>query len=870
MNYPASRRRVKPSAFSSAASSGITSGTDEAKRSHLGGARQRSAPDSAFTPGFWQRQSGGTGAGNRSVPLRPAEEYGAGCHPNEVSLSYRALFSLSLFGLFADWLHPLYRMDLGAETERLLGVLALMAAALLIAGVFRASPWRTLPVQLAIFALSWFYLCSSSAGAAWPAGLLQTMGHDALLLLSGKIAEMSAASRLLLLLAGWSMLVSSVQHLALFRGSTMLFTSVTLVYLLILDKGLGSDTTADMILAGALIAWMQGMSGLPRLLERAGVAGPIPFLRWAGAACLLAGSLTVAAWIGAELPAGQPDRVQPLKSAAQQLRDWAFDGLRSQAAEIVGTTGTAGITGYGSGGELGGPLTRSNDPVFTVESSRSTYLRGESLDRYDGRRWTQAAAQPSPLSLTVLSSGDAKTADGRVLRQRFRFASPSVGGIPVFGAGKVLSVSDVRQLDGSRLGYILAGGEKGSFALPDLVGSSKVTEYTVDSLLPESDPAVLRKLAGSDPPQITATGLELPPSLPQRVRTLAASLTDSAGSRYDAALAVRDYLQETYPYTLDTRVPPEGADFVDDFLFTEKKGYCVHFASAMAVLLRSSGIPARYVQGYAPGRQEAGPGPQRYIVTQGDAHAWVEVYFAGAGWVPFDPTPASAAGSALPDSPPAAVPAPPEGPAPAAAGAGMPSAPVPGGGQALAPPAAAAALLAAAAWRWRRSLALLRLGRSAMRRERLLQAASLVWRVLAARYGPPPPGMTGREYAASLPINDAGLRAAVRRFVRRWEALAYGGAGGPDLRRAGPDPLGRRQPGVSGPAHTPAGGRLPDSGPARSFPQDIRRSSGGFAIPAALPEPAPPSEAYGFPETPDRSSTRAFLRDCLRIAFYLS
>ncbi|WP_156934124.1 transglutaminaseTgpA domain-containing protein, partial [Paenibacillus zanthoxyli] len=261
------------------------------------------------------------------------------------------------------------------------------------------------------------------------------------------------------------------------------------------------------------------MSSLPRLLERAGAAARVPFLRWTGAACLLAGSLTVAAWTGAELPGGQPDRVQPLKSAAQQLRDWAFDGLRSRTAEIAGTTGT---TGYSSGGELGGPLTRSEDPVFTVESSRSTYLRGESMDRYDGRRWTKAAAPASPLSLTALSSGDAKAAGGRVLRQRFRFASPSSGAIPVFAAGKVLSVSDIRQLDGSLLGYILAGGEKGSFALPDLAGSSKVTEYTVDSLLPESDPTVLRKLAGSDPPEIAATDLELPSSLPQRVRKLAA------------------------------------------------------------------------------------------------------------------------------------------------------------------------------------------------------------------------------------------------------------------------------------------------------------------------------------------------------------
>ncbi|WP_036723996.1 DUF3488 domain-containing protein, partial [Paenibacillus forsythiae] len=244
------------------------------------------------------------------------------------------------------------------------------------------------------------------------------------------------------------------------------------------------------------------MSGLPRLLERAGPVGPVPFLRWACGACLLAGSLAAAAWNLAELPGGQPDRTPALKSAADRLRGWAADGLRSRAA------GIAGSTGYGSGGELGGPLARSGEPVFTVESSRPAYLRGESLDRYDGRRWTRAAAPSSPLSLTALSSGDAKAADGRALRQRVRFAAPSAGGIPVFGAGQVLSVSDIRQLDGSRLGYILASGKRESFALPELAGSSKVTEYTVDSLLPESNPAVLRKPAGKDPPPIAGADVE--------------------------------------------------------------------------------------------------------------------------------------------------------------------------------------------------------------------------------------------------------------------------------------------------------------------------------------------------------------------------
>lgn len=90
-------------------------------------------------------------------------------------------------------------------------------------------------------------------------------------------------------------------------------------------------------------------------------------------------------------------------------------------------------------------------------------------------------------------------------------------------------------------------------------------------------------------------------------------------------------------------------------------------------------------------------------------------------------------------------------------------------------------ILAAAAWRWRRSLALLpaALRRGSVSRERQLRAAALAWRGLAARYGPPPPGATAREYAAALAADDPRLRRAAQEFVRQWETLAYGAAGPP-------------------------------------------------------------------------------------------
>ncbi|MBY9079822.1 hypothetical protein KIH86_09500 [Paenibacillus sp. HN-1] len=691
----------------------------------------------------------------------------------DAPIGYQALFSLALFGLFAAWLHPLYGMNGGSDKDRVLDVLALAAGALLLVGLFRSGSWIMTSVRVSVAAASWLYLCGAVEGGAPALRLPAGLGYDALLLLSGRFSEMGDPGRLLLLLAGWCLLVVSVQHLALLRGSTLLFTGVTLLYLLILDRGLGISTTLDIMVSALLIAAMQALGGMARLLDRPWETERIPFMKWGISACMLGAVLAASAWAGTELPGGQANGIGELKAAARQLQDWAAGELRTSALEIQGTTG------YGDGRELGAPLAPSSRPVFTVESREPAYLRGESLDRYDGRGWTRSSSgETGPLTPAALAARQKQALEkGEAVKpglliQRIVFAEPSSGGNPVFAAGQIVSLTDIRQLDGSRLSYVMTGAEADEVSFPELAGTSRVTGYTVKSALPESDPAVLRRLSGEDPAGLSAD-LELPAGLPERIGTLAVSLTERTANRYDAAIAVRDYLRSTYPYSLDTRVPPAGADFVDDFLFEEKKGYCAHFASAMTVLLRSVGIPARFVQGYSTGKPVGGPGAHRYAVTEGDAHAWVEVYFPGAGWVPFDPTPAAAGGSAQPpgDSA-AAVTARAAGDAAPALAAGPALAdPAPTGGRASAP--AAAALLTAAAWSRRRGLALLRLSRGAARRERLIPAAALAWRALAVRFGPPPPGATGREYAASLPIDDAGLQAAVGRFVRQWETLAY-------------------------------------------------------------------------------------------------
>ena len=132
--------------------------------------------------------------------------------------------------------------------------------------------------------------------------------------------------------------------------------------------------------------------------------------------------------------------------------------------------------------------------------------------------------------------------------------------------------------------------------------------------------------------------LQLPADLPQRVRDLAAERTENADTPVDKALAVQEYLRgDTFEFSRDINAPPRGVDGVDHFLFEAKVGYSDYFASAMAVLLRAAGVPARLAAGYAPGELKVSAGQR--AVRDSDSHTWTQVYFPGHGWVDFEPTP---------------------------------------------------------------------------------------------------------------------------------------------------------------------------------------------------------------------------------------
>ena len=160
--------------------------------------------------------------------------------------------------------------------------------------------------------------------------------------------------------------------------------------------------------------------------------------------------------------------------------------------------------------------------------------------------------------------------------------------------------------------------------------------YRVTSSVSFADADDLRESGEDYPVYVQHRYTQLPDTLPERVKGLAAELTGEAETPYDKALAIEAYLKGL-PYTLKLDPPPFDADGVDHFLFSQRQGYSEYFASSMAVMLRSEGVPARLAAGYTVG--DPITDFEGFAVTDSHSHAWVEAYMPGYGWVPFEPTP---------------------------------------------------------------------------------------------------------------------------------------------------------------------------------------------------------------------------------------
>jgi transglutaminase-like putative cysteine protease len=313
--------------------------------------------------------------------------------------------------------------------------------------------------------------------------------------------------------------------------------------------------------------------------------------------------------------------------------------------------GTNYSTGFSDRVQLGGigQIQQSNAVVMHIQidgdkqGRYALHWRGVSLASFDGETWSNP-----PQQYLLRRGGDgAFSVPGSRMTNATQMPSSTSLAPPL----RLIHYRVVMEPIGTNVFFLapwplrINGGYRGlqidsGGAVSDIDNQRGVSIYEADSDI-SIPPADSLRHADDLLPPFALNYLQLP-DLDPRIPQLARQVSDSVSNSYDKAVAIEKYLKTHYGYTLQLLRAPVD-DPLAHFLFVRKQGHCEYFASSMAVMLRTLRIPARVVNGFRSSEFNDVTG--QYVIRAKDAHAWVEAYFPGYGWVTFDPTPGGAVGS---------------------------------------------------------------------------------------------------------------------------------------------------------------------------------------------------------------------------------
>ncbi len=256
------------------------------------------------------------------------------------------------------------------------------------------------------------------------------------------------------------------------------------------------------------------------------------------------------------------------------------------------------------------------------------HLRGTALDAYDGRSWTQSESFKRPAEIDAGLIPIERYPDAAmdpVMRVDLEPIDPPVVFLPPNATGLRFKARGQIGMEPAAAAY---RGPEGEFRYQPIDDRGLV----YDVFLSRKRSPTFQRLATADRRRY----LQLPQDLPRRIGELAVQWTKGVDRPSDQARAIESRLRTDYRYDLAS---PSGRDPqpLDHFLFESKRGHCEFYSTAMAVMLRTLGVPTRNVTGFVGGTYNRFG--RFYAVRQGDAHSWVEVFLEGEGWVTFDPTP---------------------------------------------------------------------------------------------------------------------------------------------------------------------------------------------------------------------------------------
>ncbi|MCP1187799.1 transglutaminaseTgpA domain-containing protein [Priestia flexa] len=541
------------------------------------------------------------------------------------SLSIRSiLLYVGAFLLLIEWLHPLSVVTDTGEIQYFIFFVSITFLLLMLQTSFFIV--TVINAAFVLYAVNRIYYQTPFLSAEWFSAFVDQTSIDIGRIIGWQIPNLSVEMRTCLFFILLWIMAYLIRYWIFYQQKIFFFFLLTIVYVTVLDTFSEYDATFAIVRVVA-IGFL--LLGFLRLHIDGRTKQKLSHVEnRARSFFLLLGVLLIAvgvAYIAPKSAPKWPDPVPFLTAYTQNSGEGASNNQR---------------IGYDTDdSQLGGAFTADDTVVFTAQTEKEHYWRIETKDVYTGKGWEtsyNAASRPLEGNENVLPQYGASV-EKESYTASIKFEQPTIHLMHVPEL-KSISLNDVLQPQ------ITPANEK---LFP--YNQGRVTEaksYEMTYAYPTFN---IEQLQNSDRNGVSIEQnssfqnryTQLPESLPNRVGQLAQEITAEEATRYDKVKAVEKYFQANgFVYdTNDVAIPGEGEDYVDQFLFETLRGYCDNFSSSMVVLLRTLDIPARWVKGYTEGEQiSASAETPVYEVTQNNAHSWVEVYFPGTGWVPFEPT----------------------------------------------------------------------------------------------------------------------------------------------------------------------------------------------------------------------------------------
>lgn len=528
-----------------------------------------------------------------------------------------------IFLMLREWLLPIMELtDTGYY-----GLFVLFILICLVTNLFNLNPW--LSAFIKIIYILWFMLfIHNSVNGTFITGFIESI--QAIFTGNWHAIDNSVKSMLFLILL-W-MTVYLIHHWLTIRRSIMLFFIITVVFLALLDVFTAYNAEKSIIRVMILGLLLTGILFIEKLISEYGMKAS--FANYAKLLAPLVLMVSVSALFAFSMP--KKEASENLPAPIQEVVKWANSNIN-----------TTGKIGYVENDDkLGGDFETDNAPVLSYEADESQYLRIESKSTYTGKGWERAAKDvyvtPFVYKEVIKTDLPRGKADSKLIMpikmdKKYNFLVQPYGVYQVLSSDKKDN-SFYREVESGKIRGVI---RKEPIALLNYNMSYRSPVYMEQDLNNSRIEMIKKDRTLSK--EEREINLQLPKDLPESVKRLALDITQDQVSVYDKANAIVDYFQTAgFEYSrLNVGYPTADEDYVARFLFETKIGYCDNFSTSMAIMMRTIGVPTRWVKGFSPGDVKGTnlkTKMKNYVVTNNNAHSWVEVYIPKVGWMPFEPT----------------------------------------------------------------------------------------------------------------------------------------------------------------------------------------------------------------------------------------